>query len=248
MRSARVALTLRNLLVNYKQSSGDHKAVLRVLDIPTLDLRQGAHVAVTGPSGCGKTTFLHVLAGLEPPTSGDVTWLSQSLYAMSEPTRDRWRSRNVGIVFQEPSLFRELTAVENVLVPTWLQNLWVEARLKYHAHYLLQRVGVRPNAMGFALSRGEAQRVGLVRAVIGQPPILLADEPTASLDALNGSAVRDLLLELAREYGATLIVTTHDENVAAAMSQRYKIRDANLDPVVVAATALSEPDESISHP
>jgi putative ABC transport system ATP-binding protein len=247
MHSARAALALRNV-VNYNQSAWDSQAILRVLDIPALDLAQGAHVAVTGPSGCGKTTFLHVLAGLERPTSGDVIWLSQSLYEMSESARDRWRARNVGIVFQEPGLFHELTALENVLVPTWLQNLWVEARLKHHARHLLLRVGVRPEAMGFALSRGEAQRVGLVRAVIRQPPILLADEPTASLDAANGFAVRDLLLELTREYGATLIVTTHDENVAAAMAQRYEIRDARLDAAIVDATARSEPCESVSHP
>jgi putative ABC transport system ATP-binding protein len=244
----RLALALRNVLVDYKQSTQHGQATLRVLDIPALDLRQGTHLAVTGPSGCGKTTFLHMLAGLERPTSGDVNWMSQSLYGMSEAARDRWRARNVGIVFQEPSLFHELTALENVLVPIWVQNLWVETRLKYHARHLLLRVGVRPETMGFALSRGEAQRVGLVRAVIRQPPTLLADEPTASLDAANGLAVRDLLLELAREYGATLIVTTHDENVASVMVQRYEICDARLDAVIVHETARPEPDESVSHP
>jgi putative ABC transport system ATP-binding protein len=248
MSSARAALSLRRLVVNFAAGTTDNLSTLHVLDVPALNIRQGAHVGVTGPSGCGKTTFLHVLAGLERPTSGEVIWLSQSLYEMSEPARDRWRARNVGIVFQEPGLFQELTAVENVLVPVWLQNLWVEARLKFHAHHMLQRVGVRPNAMGFTLSRGEAQRVGLVRAVIRQPPILLADEPTASLDAANGMAVRDLLLELAREYGATLIVTTHDEKVAAAMGQRFQIHDARLEALTVDETVGSGLDESLSHP
>ena len=247
MEFAQAALTVRGLVVDYAHAAANNQAPLRVLDIPVLDLAQGAHLAVTGPSGCGKTTLLHVLGGLERPTSGDVVWLSKSLYAMSAANRDRWRARNVGMVFQDASLFRELTAAENVLVPTWLQNMWVETRLKHHAHHLLRRVGVRPDAMGFALSRGEAQRVGLVRAVIGQPPILLADEPTASLDAVNGSAVRYLLLELACEYGATLIVTTHDENVAAVMARRWDMRNGSFDAARIHVTAPAALDESVSN-
>jgi putative ABC transport system ATP-binding protein len=184
------------------------------LAIPALDLAPGEHVAVTGPSGSGKTTLINMLTGLDRVTRGRVIWQETDVARLSEGARDRWRAANVGLVMQEFHLFPGLTAVDNVLLPQRLAHLRLPDGRKAEATRLLARVGIeRPTQRIETMSRGQMQRVAVARALIARPGIIVADEPTASLDAEAGAIVADLLVELAREAKANLIVASHDPRV-----------------------------------
>ncbi|WP_029005627.1 ABC transporter ATP-binding protein [Azorhizobium doebereinerae] len=201
------------------------------LAIPALDLPAGAHVAVTGPSGCGKTTLLNILTGLERARHGAVSWQGTDLSALSEGARDRWRAAHVGLVMQEFHLFPGLSAVENVLLPQRLSHLRLGGETKAEAARLLARVGIgNPRQPVETLSRGQMQRVAVARALLARPGILVADEPTASLDAEAGAAVADLLLELAGETGATLIIATHDPRLTGRLERVLRLDGGRLAP------------------
>ena len=180
------------------------------LRIPELRIEAGTVLAVGGPSGAGKSTLLFLLAGLETPTGGHIYWGSEDVGTQRLSRRDRWRRQNLGLVFQDFQLVPELTALENVLLPLTFTSFRVSGPDRQRAADLLARLGVlRPQARASTLSRGEMQRTALARAVFSRPPVLLADEPTASLDAGNETAVADLLLEYSRDHGATVVVSTH---------------------------------------
>lgn len=190
------------------------------LAIPSLTLAAGARLAVGGPSGSGKSTLVNVLTGLARPSSGRVAWGDSELSSMGEGARDRWRGAAVGLVMQEFHLFPGLSALDNVLLPARLARA-VTPAVAARAHDLLAQVGVaRPGQRVETLSRGEMQRVAVARAVLRDPPVLIADEPTASLDAESGAAVADLLFDLAAAGGATLVVVSHDPRVIARAARR----------------------------
>ena len=172
---------------------------MHILDVPALQVPPGQRLGITGPSGAGKTTLLHVIAGLLLPSAGAVRWGDEAVNVRSEGMRDRSRRRTVGLVFQDFALVPELSVHENILVPATF---------------------AKPHARVASLSRGEQQRVAIARALLGQPALLLADEPTASLDGENGVAVSNLLLDGARAAGATLVVISHD---AALLSRLDRI-------------------------
>ena len=222
------ALVLRDIEVRFKSSGRFGATLLHGLSVPEFRLRECAQVVIMGPAGSGKTVFLHLLAGLGAPSGGEVEWFSRPLYRMNETARDRWRLANVGLVFPETSLFRELTCLENVLLPNWFQSASVETRLKLRARQLLERVGVQPDTKALAASRSDAQRVGLVRAIVGHPPIVLADDPAAGLEPDDCHALRDLLFSLTAEFGATVVATTGDPMFAVGVSERYEIRDRTI--------------------
>jgi len=204
-----LALEARDVVLSYRQPAGTPPVV--ALALPHFAVGAGDVVGVTGPSGSGKTSLLAVLAAIERPDTGRVAWGDQDVTALSEAGRDRWRQRRVGFVFQEFNLLPGLSALQNVLLPATFATFRIPASLRERATALLRRVGLADRGRGAAsLSRGEMQRVALARALLFAPPILLADEPTASLDAGSGRAVADLLLELARDAGSTLVVVTHD--------------------------------------
>lgn len=192
---------------------------LTVLSDIDLELDEGDAVAIVGPSGSGKTTLLGLLAGLDLPSSGRVTLDGQNLNALSEDDRAVLRAEKVGFVFQSFQLIPTLTALENVLVPIELQDDGaVEHReAQARARELLTRVGLgdRTHHYPAQLSGGEQQRVGLARAFANRPRILMADEPTGNLDADTGATVIDLLVRLNREEGTTLVLVTHDVELAA---------------------------------
>jgi putative ABC transport system ATP-binding protein len=198
------------------QSGGRPLTVLRQIN---LAIAPGEFVAVMGPSGSGKTTLLGLLAGLDRPTGGTIRLDGEDLGALSEDARARLRVEKVGFVFQTFQLMPTLTALENVLVPIELRGTaggngrLAEAR----ARRLLERVGLgdRMDHYPAQLSGGEQQRVGLARAFASEPRLLLADEPTGSLDAETGRAVIDLLVALNRDAGTTLVLVTHDPALAA---------------------------------
>ncbi|GGC63798.1 ABC transporter ATP-binding protein [Chelatococcus reniformis] len=181
------------------------------LAIPALTLDAGSQVAITGPSGSGKTTLLNLLTGLERASGGSVCWSATDLTALGESARDRWRAAHVGLVMQDFHLLPGLSAIDNVLLPQRLARLRLPQATRTEAERLLRRVGLeRIEQTVDTLSRGQMQRVAVARALVAGPGIVVADEPTASLDADAGAAVADLLSGLARDTGATLIVASHD--------------------------------------
>lgn len=195
-----------------------------VLDIAALTVARGEDVAVTGPSGSGKTTLINVMTGLEKPAAGSVRWDDTDLVRLGESQRDAWRAGHVGLVMQEFHLFPGLSAIENVLLPVRFRLFSVPASTRERALALLKRVGLsRPDQDVATMSRGEMQRVAVARALLGRPAVLIADEPTASLDAASGAVVADLLIELAREENATLIAVTHDPRLSGRLGRRLSL-------------------------
>ncbi|MGD2152192.1 MAG: ABC transporter ATP-binding protein [Gemmatimonadales bacterium] len=192
---------------------------LTVLTDIDLEIEAGGAVAVVGPSGSGKTTLLGLLAGLDLPSAGHVELDGQNLSALSEDERALVRAEKVGFVFQSFQLIPTLTALENVLVPIELQDAAAlnGADAEARAAELLERVGLgdRTHHYPAQLSGGEQQRVGLARAFANRPKILMADEPTGNLDADTGGTVIDLMVKLNREEGATLVLVTHDVELAS---------------------------------
>lgn len=184
------------------------------LRVPSLRIEAGSVVALVGPSGAGKSTLLALLAGLEPVRAGSVSWGGHDLARMTDRQRSAWRFEELGFVFQDFQLVPELSALENVLLPVTFSAWSISGAEKRRARDLLTRLGVaRPTARAASLSRGEMQRVSVARAVLRDPGVILADEPTASLDAENEEAVASLLIEAARKRGATLIVSTHHPSI-----------------------------------
>jgi len=192
--------------------SGDADLViLRDID---LAVTPGEAVAVVGASGSGKSTLLAILAGLDTPSSGTVEIDGEDIFSMDEDKRAELRGRAVGFVFQSFQLLPALTALENVMLPLELAN---EERAEELAGQMLERVGLAERLHHYPkhLSGGEQQRVALARAFVARPKVLLADEPTGSLDAESGAGVVELLFGMNREYGTTLVMVTHDEALAA---------------------------------
>jgi len=209
------AIELRNVARVYP-SGTEHVAALHDVD---LTVHPGESVAITGISGSGKTTLLNLIAGLDQPTSGEIRVLGQNLGELSEGKLTAFRAKSIGLVFQDPHLLPGLSAVENVALARlpWgkRSELMKEAKKLLEALGLGERLHHPPSR----LSAGERQRVGLARALLGQPQILLADEPTGNLDAKTTEGLIELLTELREEMGITLVIATHDPAVAA-MAQR----------------------------
>jgi putative ABC transport system ATP-binding protein len=201
-------LEIRELRLSYPVAGGGTQSVL---DIDEWRVPASAAVGVTGPSGSGKTSLLYVVAGLERPQQGCVRWGRTCITDLSESERDRWRRHSVGMVFQDFHLLPGMTALQNVLLPATFDHRRVPFAFRERARALLSRVGLATGAERVeVLSRGELQRVAIARAMLFAPSILLADEPTASLDVENGRMMGDLLLEICRETGSTLLVVSHD--------------------------------------
>ena len=204
----------------------------------------GQFAAIMGSSGSGKSTLLGLLAGLDTPTSGDVILAGQKISYLPEDQLAQVRGRTIGFVFQSYQLIPSLTALENVLLPYELNDEGGNQRAGLErARGLLDSVGLadRMDHYPVQLSGGEQQRVALARAFILRPPIVLADEPTGNLDSVNGSMVMNLLLELNRAEGATLVLVTHDPAVAAFAHRRITLRDGML---VSDEKALDVPEQA----
>jgi putative ABC transport system ATP-binding protein len=203
--------------------TGTHRVdILKGID---LEIPEGQFAAIMGPSGSGKSTLLGLLAGLDWPTSGQVLLDGQDITALSEDEMALVRGRKIGFVFQSYHLIPTLTAEENVLLPMELAGR--DSGGRERARELLARVGLegRFDHYPVQLSGGEQQRVALARAFALRPPILLADEPTGNLDSANGRIVLDLLLEMNREHGATLVLVTHEPSLAESAGRRIVMRD-----------------------
>jgi len=196
-----------------------------------LSIARREFVALVGPSGSGKSTVLNLIGGLDRPTSGQV-WINDTeLSASDERTLTRHRRQHVGFVFQTFNLLPRLTAEENVALPLMFSGVPQKER-RQQARVLLERVGLgqRLNHRPTQLSGGEQQRVAIARALVGKPALLLADEPTGNLDTVIGAEIMALLKELNAERGLTLLVVTHDPEVAAFADRVVKLRDGQMEP------------------
>lgn len=199
-----------------------------MLEVSELDLPARVQVAFCGPSGSGKTSFLHVLAALARPTRGAVVWGSTNVAALRPGAADQWRRATVGFVFQQFHLLSGLSVLENVLLPIRFGAFTVAAKQRDEALALVGRVGLDPHQRVETLSRGEMQRVAVARALLKRPALVFADEPTASLDVESAQQVTDLLCQLCRDAATTLIVATHDAELARRMDERYDIAQRSL--------------------
>ncbi|HEY0005148.1 MAG TPA: ABC transporter ATP-binding protein [Pyrinomonadaceae bacterium] len=221
-------------------SGTESLTILHSLDLVIPD---GQFVAVAGPSGSGKSTLLGLIAGLDAPTSGSIRIDGEVINEMSEDALAGLRSAKIGFVFQSFHLIPSLTALENVLVPMEIAGL---KDAPERARQLLQDVDLQARAHHYPsqLSGGEKQRVAIARAFANDPKVLLADEPTGNLDSRNGRHVFDLMVRINRRRGATLVLVTHDAELAAEASRRISLRDGR----VVAdsdrgALSLDQPEE-----
>lgn len=200
-----------------------------VLAIERFHLPAGGRLAITGASGSGKSTFVNAITGLDKVTRGSVSWSGTEITRLSSGRRDAFRARNIGLVMQDFHLFPGLSAFENVVLPVRLTR-----RLAPHerdrALYLLSATGIaRPQQKIETLSRGEMQRVAVARALLSRPGVIVADEPTASLDRQAGKEVAELLLQLAAEEGTTLVVVTHDASLAERLGRRINLASGRME-------------------
>ena len=200
---------------------------ITILKDITCEIAQSSSVAVVGQSGSGKTTLLSILAGLDTPTTGSIKLFQQSIESLSEDERASLRNQYIGFVFQAFHLLPGFTALENVMLPLEIKN---NKKAKSIVSTLLERVGLmhRMNHFPTTLSGGEQQRVAIARAFATTPPLLLADEPTGNLDMHTGTKITDLLFELNREQGTTLILVTHDEALSNNCDVVYHLNDGSL--------------------
>lgn len=223
-------ISFEALGIHKSYSQGPDK--LHVLKGVDLRVKSGEVVSIVGPSGAGKSTLLHIIGGLDQPNDGQVLLQGEDVYALNDNKRARLRNKQVGFVFQFYHLLPELTALENVILPLCIYAGSIKKK-EYNekAVNLLEQVGLtdrikhKPNE----LSGGEQQRVAIARALINEPQILLCDEPTGNLDSQTGQCVIDILMDLSRKNNQTLVIVTHDENIAKLSHRSVKMRDGLLE-------------------
>lgn len=207
---------LSSIELSYKYPKGLH------LNFPNIHIEKGQHALLLGDSGTGKTTLLHLLSGLLQPSTGDVILMGQNIAVLNGSRLDAYRAKNMGFIFQEAHLLRNLTVVENIKLAQSLAKLPVDEHAIFQ---LLDQLQIKDKATSLPnqLSRGQKQRVAIARALINRPSLLLADEPTASLDDKNTELVLHLLFNLAKHYSSTLLIATHDKRIKDQFTNTYQL-------------------------
>jgi len=198
------------------------------LEIPQLNVAHGETVAIVGPSGSGKTTLLNMIAGTATPHSGQVTTNGYAISELHDAARRDFRIANIGLVFQEFELLEYLNVLDNILLPYRInRTLHLDTSVRERAEAIAERVGIGDKLARYAnqLSQGEKQRVAVIRALVVQPPLLLADEPTGNLDPLNKERVLDILLQYATDNAATLVTVTHDHDILHRFQRVIDFKD-----------------------
>ena len=219
------ALECRHLGHSYREADG-RLVILRDLN---LSVTPGSTIAITGASGSGKSTLLHMLGGLATPESGEVYVSGENLRALSHAARGALRNRALGFIYQFHHLLGEFTALENVMLPLLIRRT-PRAQAQERAADLLRRVGLdrRLEHKPAELSGGERQRAAVARAMVTEPTCILADEPTGNLDEANARHVADLLFELNREHGSSLVIATHDVELARRCERHFRLQAGRL--------------------
>ncbi len=221
--SASPVLALHAVVRTYHGPAED----VRVLDGVDLELGRGETIAVMGASGSGKSTLLHLAAGMDLPDSGTIELLGQPINRLPEPERTRFRARNIGLVFQDYNLIDSMTAAENVELVAWLTGQPIDHK---EIARVAEELGIgelldrRPDQ----LSGGQQQRVAIARALIHRPALVLADEPTGSLDHVSAERVQEVLAESVRTRDCTLVLVTHSESAASVCARKVSIEDGHL--------------------
>ena len=209
------------------KSYGDKSGNLEVLKNINFTVKEGEFFVIQGPSGAGKSTLLHILGGLDDPTTGSVYFKGADIYSLDESSRSDFRNRKVGFVFQFFHLLPELNALENVLLPGIIKSWWDRKKSLKSAKELLERLGLKDRLTHRpgALSGGEQQRVAIARALVNKPQLLLCDEPTGNLDSENGKNILQLLNELNIDQKITIIMVTHDRDIASVAGRVLHLKD-----------------------
>ncbi len=220
--SSDLLMSVRGLFREYNLGA-EKLPVIKGIDF---DLEPKESVVIVGASGSGKSTFLHLLGGIDQPTAGEVFYKGQPLHLLKDEQRAQIRNKNIGYVFQLPFLLNEFTALENVMLPCQIAGL-SRAESKDLANDILGAVGLGPRTQHYPnqLSGGEMQRVALARALVLKPSVLLADEPTGSLDSKTSKVIQDLMFFLKDQMGISLVVVTHDLHFATRFDRVKKISD-----------------------
>ena len=220
-------LQLKNIFREFPSAEGG--TPLEVLRGLSMDVARGESIAIVGPSGCGKSTLLNLIGTLDQPTDGAIAFDGRDLIALNDGELALLRNREMGFIFQNHHLLPQCTVMENVLVPT-LAHGRATADDEERARHLLNRVGLgeRLSHRPGQLSGGERQRVAVVRALINQPQLLLADEPTGALDQTTADQLGQLLVELNAEKNVTLITVTHSEKLAARMTRTVELKNGQI--------------------
>ena len=192
-------------------------------------ISKGDFITIVGASGAGKSTLLHLVAGLDSYNSGSISFDGMSLGNLSKKELNDYRNNHIGLVFQFHNLLPELTALENITLPRWISGQ-MDDSAERKATELLQLLGIehRAHHLPSEMSGGEQQRVAIARALINEPALLLADEPTGNLDSANAAAVHELLLKLNKELGQTIVVVTHNKELAALGATKWSMTDGKL--------------------
>lgn len=215
---------------NLEKSFLSEGTELSIFSGVNFQLNAGESLALMGPSGCGKSTLISCLAGLMAPNKGAIKLQSQNILEMSDQQLAEFRSKKIGLVFQQFHLLEHLTAIENVMLPLDLLGVGTKQSFALAQKALADlQLEERSSHFPHQLSRGECQRVAIARALIHRPELILADEPTASLDRRSAERVRDLLIDLCRSNSAILIIATHDEEVAKKCSRRARFHLEHLE-------------------
>jgi len=227
MSQKNIILQGSEIVKTYPDKSGD--GALTVLDGVSISIERGSVVSVIGASGSGKSTLLHVLGGLDQPDSGKVVWDKKDIYAMSASQLADFRNRQLGFVFQFHHLLPEFTALENVMMPALISGKEFAA-VEKRAMILLEQFGIpgRSEHRPTQLSGGEQQRVAMARALMNDPELILADEPTGNLDEENTNIVLDMLFNLRKEKEVSILLITHEKDIANRSDIIYEISKGNL--------------------
>lgn len=229
MAESQPLLQLSDVTKRYPAPDGRESA--SILDGIHMTIAAGESVSVVGPSGSGKSTLLNIIGGLDSPTSGTVTLNGRDISHLDQNQLANIRNQEIGFVFQQHHLLPQLSVLENVMVPCLMvQNTQARQKSEERARQLLERVGLKERIDYWPgqISGGERQRVAVVRALINEPNLLLADEPTGSLDRAASDGITKLLIELNEQEGIALVVVTHAMDLARQMKTQYEIRDARL--------------------
>ncbi|MBQ0039162.1 MAG: ABC transporter ATP-binding protein [Treponema sp.] len=223
--NSEIVLELKNIEKTYR-SSGETLTILKDLD---LSLERGKKCVIVGKSGSGKSTLLNIMGGLDDATAGSVIVNGMDICGMNDKQRNEFRKKVLGLVFQFHYLLKDFTALENIFLPAYMAGISKKDAME-KARALLEEVGLsdRADHLPSQLSGGERQRVAVARCLVNEPEIILADEPTGNLDPENALLIGDMLFSLSEKHGKTLVLVTHDMNLASKGDVRYSIENGKL--------------------